>query len=87
MRSDPPSERADVRGARTTACADDAARAGLLALIYAISYGGAAVPSLIAGQLARTLSVFQIALGYGAVAALACIITLAAAQNPLRSAA
>ncbi|MDQ3893371.1 MAG: MFS transporter [Actinomycetota bacterium] len=66
--------------------ATPAERAGLLAVVYAISYSGAAVPSLIAGQLARTLSLFEIALGYGALAALACLITLAAARNPLRSA-
>jgi MFS family permease len=57
-------------------------RAGLLAVVYAISYSGAAVPSLIAGQLARVVSVFDVALGYGALAVLACGITLAGARNP-----
>ena len=59
-----------------------AERAGLLAVVYAISYSGAAIPAVIAGQLARTLSLFEIALGYGALAAIACAVTLAAAKNP-----
>ena len=57
-------------------------RAGILSAIYLISYGGAAIPGLIAGQLSRTLSLFDIALGYGALAALACLITLATAREP-----
>ena len=58
--------------------------AGLLAVVYAISYCGAAVPALVAGQLARTLSLFHNALGYGALAAIACVLTLALAlaKNP-----
>jgi hypothetical protein len=59
-----------------------AQRAGILAAIYLISYGGAAIPGLIAGQLLRTLSVFDIALGYGALAALACGATLLTARDP-----
>jgi hypothetical protein len=31
-------------------------RAGLLAVVYAISYTGSAVPSLIAGQVSRIIS-------------------------------
>ena len=50
---------------------------------YAISYSGAAIPAVIAGQLARTLSLFEIALGYGALAAIACLITLIRAENPI----
>jgi MFS family permease len=64
--------------AETTA----AERAGVLSAIYLISYGGAAIPGLIAGQLSRSLSLFDIALGYGALAALACAITLTAARAP-----
>jgi MFS family permease len=60
-----------------------AQRAGLLAVVYAISYSGAAIPAVIAGQLARTLSLFEIALGYGALAAIACLITLIRAENPV----
>jgi MFS family permease len=63
------------------AAATPADRAGLLSAIYLISYGGAAVPGLIAGQLSRTLGLFDIALGYGALAALACLITLSAARD------
>jgi len=59
-----------------------AERAGVLSAIYLISYGGAAIPGLIAGQLSRTLSLFDIALGYGALAAVACAITLIAAREP-----
>src|SRR4051794_25900606 len=59
-----------------------AERAGVLSAIYLISYGGAAVPGLIAGQLSRTLSLFDIALGYGALAGLACAITLIATREP-----
>jgi len=63
--------------ANTTA----AERAGLLSVVCAISYTGAAIPSLIAGQLARTFSLFEIALGYGGLAAAAYLITLAARRT------
>jgi hypothetical protein len=59
-----------------------AERAGLLSAIYLISYGGAAIPNLIAGQLSRSLSLFELALGYGALAALACLITIGATGGP-----
>lgn len=58
-----------------------AERAGLLALIYATSYCGAAVPSFIAGQLARVLSLFQIAIGYAIVAGVACAIVFIATRG------
>jgi hypothetical protein len=61
-----------------------AERAGLLSVVYLISYSGAAIPGLIAGQVSRTFSLFEIALGYGALAGLACIITPTAARNPVR---
>jgi MFS family permease len=67
--------------------ATPADRAGLLSAIYLISYGGAAIPGLVAGQLSRVLSLFDIALGYGALAALACLITLSAARDPRPTAA
>jgi MFS family permease len=54
-------------------------RAGVLSAIYLISYGGAAIPGLIAGQLSRSVGLFDIALGYGVLAALACVGTLALA--------
>jgi hypothetical protein len=53
--------------------------AGRLVVVYSIWYAGAAVPSLIAGQLARVLSLFDIALGYGALAG---VMTLDRARNP-----
>jgi threonine dehydrogenase-like Zn-dependent dehydrogenase/predicted MFS family arabinose efflux permease len=56
-------------------------RAGILSAIYLISYSGAAIPGVIAGQLSRTLSLFDIALGYGALAALACVVTLVATRE------
>jgi MFS family permease len=62
--------------------AGPADRAGLLAAIYLISYSGAAIPGLIAGQLSHTLDLFTIAVGYGILAALACVITLAGARDP-----
>jgi MFS family permease len=57
-------------------------RAGILSAIYLIAYSGAAIPGLIAGQLSRSMSLFEIALGYGALAGIACLVTLAAARNP-----
>jgi MFS family permease len=62
--------------------AGPAERAGLLSAIYLISYSGAALPNFIAGQLSITMTLFHIALGYGALAALACAVTLAAARTP-----
>ncbi|MBM7808495.1 MFS family permease [Geodermatophilus bullaregiensis] len=57
-------------------------RAGLLAAVYLISYSGAAIPGLVAGQLSSSLDLFTIAVGYGVLAALACVLTLATARNP-----
>ncbi|RZT29065.1 MFS transporter [Cupriavidus agavae] len=60
-------------------------RAGLLALIYATSYCGAAVPSFVAGQLARGLSLFQIAIGDALLAGVACAIVFRATGGAARS--
>jgi MFS family permease len=57
-------------------------RAGLLSLIYAVSYLGAAVPSLIAGQLARFLSLAPITAGYAVLAVVALIVALITAREP-----
>jgi MFS family permease len=57
-------------------------RAGVLSLIYATSYTGAAVPSFIAGQLSHFMSLFQIATCYGFLAVFACIIILLFARDP-----
>ena len=60
-------------------------RAGVFSLIYATSYTGAAIPSFVAGQLSQTLSLLQIATGYGLLAATACAVTLIAARDPANS--
>lgn len=57
-------------------------RAGVLSLIYAVSYAGAAIPSFIAGQLSHYMDLFHISLFYGVIALLACISTLIFARNP-----
>lgn len=57
-------------------------RAGLLSAIYLMSYSGAAVPNFIAGRLSDHMSLFHIALGYGALAAVACLITVGASRAP-----
>ena len=43
-------------------------RSPIFAAIYLLSYTGAAVPGLIAGQLSHTLTMTEIALGYGGLA-------------------
>jgi MFS family permease len=58
-------------------------RAGLLALVYGASYLGAAVPSLVAGQLSRTVDLFAITCGYAVLAALALVVVLMTARNPV----
>lgn len=57
-------------------------RAGAFSAIFATSYRGAAVPSFIAGQLSHTLDLLEIAVGYGILAIVACLVTLIAARNP-----
>lgn len=57
-------------------------RAGGFAVIYATSYCGAAVPSFLAGQAARSAGLFDIACAYGVLAVLACLVALLAARNP-----
>jgi MFS family permease len=57
-------------------------RAPLFSVIYLLSYGGATVPALIAGDLAGTFALPRIALGYGVLALVATLITLVAARPP-----
>jgi hypothetical protein len=57
-------------------------RAATLSAIYLLSYAGAAVPGFVAGQVSHSLGLFGIALGYGALAVIACAITLARAPRP-----
>jgi len=58
-------------------------RAPIFAAIYLLSYSGAAIPSLISGQLSHTLTLNQIATGYGVLALLATLTTLLAARDPV----
>jgi hypothetical protein len=57
-------------------------RAPLFSVIYLLSYGGATVPALVAGDLAGTFALPRIALGYGVLALVATVITLTAARSP-----
>jgi MFS family permease len=57
-------------------------RAPIFSVIYLLSYSGATIPALIAGQLSNTFSLSQIALGYGALAFIATLFTVIAARNP-----
>ena len=57
-------------------------RAGLLSVIYAISYTGSALPSLIAGQASRTISLPAITASYTILAVIVWISTVVAARNP-----
>jgi MFS family permease len=59
-------------------------RAGLLSTIYLISYCGAAIPGMIAGELTDTFNLFQIALGYAALGIVASVLAMLAIRNPVR---
>ncbi|HEY4279454.1 MAG TPA: MFS transporter [Conexibacter sp.] len=56
-------------------------RAPIFSVIYLLSYSGASIPSLIAGQLSDTLSLPQIALGYGALALVATLFVVIGARS------
>jgi cyanate permease len=56
-------------------------RAGVLSTIYLISYSGAAVPNLIVGRISNFFNLLQIAVGYGILVAITCIITLLSIQR------
>lgn len=51
-------------------------RAATMSAIFLICYAGAAVPSLVSGQLSHIFTLAQIALGYGAMAVVALVVTL-----------
>ncbi|WP_051309042.1 MFS transporter [Desulfogranum japonicum] len=57
-------------------------RAGVLSLIYATSYTGAAIPSFISGQLSHFMNLFQLAVCYAFLAGVGCLITLLFARSP-----
>lgn len=53
-------------------------RAGVLSSVFLISYGGAAIPNMIIGQLAGNTDMFDIAVSYGFLVAICCIVTIVA---------
>jgi MFS family permease len=57
-------------------------RASIFSVIYLICYSSAAFPSLVSGQLSKTFSLPQIALGYGGLALAATLITILTVRNP-----
>jgi MFS family permease len=69
-----------LRGLLSAARPED--RAGLLSTIYLIAYGGTALPGVIAGQFAGSLSSFQMAVGYAILAAIAAVVSLITAHTP-----
>ncbi len=58
-------------------------RAPIFAAIYVMSYAGAAIPSLIAGQLSLHFALVEVSVGYGVLALLATSVTLGFAREPL----
>lgn len=57
-------------------------RAPIFAVVYLLSYSGATLPSLIAGQLSTVFPVSEIAIGYAMFALIGTVFTVIAAQNP-----
>jgi sugar phosphate permease len=57
-------------------------RAPIFAVVYILSYMSATIPSLISAQLSHVYSLLQIAIGYGALALIAALVTVIAARNP-----
>jgi hypothetical protein len=55
-------------------------RAGLLATVFLLNYSSAAVPSLIAGRLATTFSLVQIAAGYAVLVLIGVLVVLLVAR-------
>lgn len=49
-------------------------RAGVLSTVFLISYSGAAIPNMFVGQLAGTADIFNIAVGYGVLVLVCCIL-------------
>ncbi|WP_326835228.1 MFS transporter [Amycolatopsis rhabdoformis] len=61
---------------------DVADRAPIFTVVYILSYCGATIPALVAGQLSASFSLPQIALGYGGLALIATVFTVLAAREP-----
>ncbi|TDU83276.1 putative MFS family arabinose efflux permease [Kribbella voronezhensis] len=57
-------------------------RAPIFSVIYLLSYSSATIPSLISARLSNTHSVSHIALGYGGLALLCTLFTVAGARDP-----
>lgn len=57
-------------------------RAPIFSVIYLLSYTGATIPSLIAGRLTDLVTLPQIAIGYGAFALIATVVTIVTVHNP-----
>lgn len=57
-------------------------RAPIFATVYVLDYCGAAIISLVAGQLSNTFSLPQIAFAYGGLAIIATVFTVLGAVNP-----
>lgn len=61
-------------------------RAPIFSVIYLLSYSGATIPALIAGQLTHIFSLPEISLAYGALALVSTLFTVLGARNPQLSA-
>lgn len=59
-----------------------AERAPVMSATYLISYGGAMVASLVAGQLSKVLDIVPIAMGYGVLGLVGAVIVWSRAVNP-----
>lgn len=55
-------------------------RAGLLSSIYLISYSGAAIPGMVAGRVAASRPLFEIAVGYAALGLVGAIVAIGASS-------
>lgn len=77
---------ATLSGSIQTVVADTALheRASVLSVIYATSYSGAAIPTLIAGQVSSHLTLLQVACAYGVLALIGCVTVF---LSPLRDSA
>jgi MFS family permease len=56
-------------------------RAGTLATLYLISYGGAALPGLAAGQLSRSLALPDVGICYAVLVAVAAVLALLTSRD------
>ncbi|WP_206537879.1 MFS transporter [Shewanella mangrovi] len=59
-------------------------RANVLSVIYATSYTGAAIPTLIAGRMSESYSLLQVACGYGVLALVGAVTVILARKYQQR---